>query len=213
MSRYNSRACPRPRPTTTASPPSWPSCGKPAPRRPGRREAAARDHPDLADELRTLWATAQFAAFALPGSSSPTEPFVPAEPIPPPDSFGDYEILDELGRGGMGVVYKARQRSLNRIVALKMMREARVVVRGRPRSGSAAEAEAVARLQHPNIVTVYEVGDRDGLPFIVMEYVAGRTLAQRLADGPLPPREAARLVAQSPGPSSTPMSRGFCTGT
>jgi len=158
-------------------------------------EAAAREHPDLADELRALWATAQFAAFALPASSSPIEPFTPAEPIPPPDSFGDYEILEELGRGGMGVVYKARQRSLNRIVALKMMKEARLSSED-DRKRFRAEAESVARLTHPNIVTVHEVGDRDGLPYIVMEFVAGKTLAQTLADGPLPPRDAAHLVAQ-----------------
>ena len=158
-------------------------------------DAAAREHPDLADELRALWATAQFAAFALPASAAPTEPFSPVEPLPPPDSFGDYEILEELGRGGMGVVYKARQRSLGRPVALKMMKEARLSSDA-DRARFRAEAEAVARLKHPNIVTVHEVGDRDGLPYIVMEFVAGKTLAQSLADGPLPPREAARLVAQ-----------------
>ena len=158
-------------------------------------DAAARDHPDLADELRALWATAQFAAFALPAGDRPTLPAAPAEPGPQPDSFGDYEIVGELGRGGMGVVYKARQKSLGRTVALKMMREARLSSDA-DRARFRQEAEAVARLQHPNIVTVYEVGDRDGLPYIVMEYVEGRTLGQRLSDGPLPPREAARLVAE-----------------
>src|SRR3954469_22472070 len=158
-------------------------------------DAAARDHPDLADELRALWANAQFAAFALPAADSPTAPYTPSDPLPPPDSFGDYEIEGELGRGGMGVVYKARQKSLGRPVALKMMREARLSSES-DRSRFRAEAESVARLKHPNIVTVYEVGDRAGLPYIVMEYVEARTLAQRLADGPLPPREAARLVAE-----------------
>jgi serine/threonine protein kinase len=160
-------------------------------------ETAAREHPDLADELRALWATAQFAAaFAPPPGELPTAPVVSAEPVPPPASFGDYEILGELGRGGMGVVYKARQKSLDRVVAIKMMREARLSSesdRGRFR----AEAEAAARLKHPNIVTVYEVGDHDGLPYIVMEYVEGRNLSQRLAEGPLPPRDAARLVAEA----------------
>ncbi|HJZ89724.1 MAG TPA: serine/threonine-protein kinase [Gemmataceae bacterium] len=159
-------------------------------------ETAARDHPDLADELRALWATAQFAAAFAPGpAETPTAPARSAEPVPPPESFGDYEILGELGRGGMGVVYKARQRSLDRVVAVKMMREARLSSES-DRARFLAEAESAARLKHPNIVTVYEVNHRAGLPYIVMEYVEGRTLAQRLAEGPLPPREAARLVAQ-----------------
>src|SRR5262245_7495327 len=159
-------------------------------------ETAARDHPDVADELRSLWATAQFAAAFAPGpGETPTAPARSAEPVAP-DSFGDYEILGELGRGGMGVVYKARQKSLDRVVAIKMMREARLSSES-DRARFRAEAEAAARLKHPNIVTVYEVGDQNGLPYIVMEYVEGRTLSQRLAEGPLPPREAARLVAEA----------------
>jgi eukaryotic-like serine/threonine-protein kinase len=159
-------------------------------------EAAASEHPDLADELRSLWATAQFAAaFASPKGDAPTLPTPSAEHSPPPDSFGDYEILEELGRGGMGVVYRARQRSLNRVVAIKLMREARLSSDS-DRGRFLAEAEAAARLTHPNIVTVYEVGRQNSLPYIVMEYVAGRNLAQRLAEGPMPPREAAKLVAE-----------------
>jgi eukaryotic-like serine/threonine-protein kinase len=159
-------------------------------------EAAARAHPDLADELRELWATAQFAAaFVTPAATAPTLPQTAADPVPPPDSFGDYEILEELGRGGMGVVYRARQKSLGRLVAIKMMREARLS-NDSDRGRFTAEAEAAARLKHPSIVTVYEVGHHAGLPYIVMEYVEGRTLGQALADGPLPPRDAARLVAE-----------------
>jgi eukaryotic-like serine/threonine-protein kinase len=159
-------------------------------------EAAARAHPDLADELRELWATAQFAAaFATPAATAPTLPQRTADPVPPPDSFGDYEVLEELGRGGMGVVYRARQKSLGRLVAIKMMREARLS-NDSDRGRFTAEAEAAARLKHPSIVTVYEVGHHAGLPYIVMEYVEGRTLGQALADGPLPPRDAARLVAE-----------------
>jgi serine/threonine-protein kinase len=159
-------------------------------------DAVAREHPDLADELRSLWATAQFAAAFAPlhNGATATLPAVAKEPIPPPESFGDYEILEELGRGGMGVVYKARQKSLGRVVAIKMMREARLSSES-DRKRFLAEAEAAARLKHPNIVTVHEVGDQNGLPYIVMEYVEGRNLSQRLAEGPLPPRDAARLVA------------------
>ncbi|OWK46863.1 serine/threonine-protein kinase [Fimbriiglobus ruber] len=169
-------------------------------------EAAAAGHPDLASELRELWAVAQFAELAriVPLSATLPQPDG-LRPQPEttstlgdsalPREFGDFELLAELGRGGMGVVYKARQKSLNRVVALKMVREAHLatttdVARFR------AEAEAAARLQHPNIVTVHEVGTHDGQAYFCMEYVEGRTLGQRVAaDGPLPPREAARIVA------------------
>jgi serine/threonine protein kinase/Flp pilus assembly protein TadD len=106
---------------------------------------------------------------------------------------GGYELLEVIGRGGMGVVYKARQSGLNRVVALKM-------IQGGPYAAPDAtarfgrEAEVVARLQHPNIVQVFEVGDHDGCPFLAMEYVAGGSLDQRLAGSPLPARAAAVLI-------------------
>jgi serine/threonine-protein kinase len=104
-----------------------------------------------------------------------------------------YEILKELGRGGMGVVYQARHLRLNRMVALKMMLDgdfASTEVRERFQR----EAEAVARLQHPNIVQIFEIGDTRGKPFFSLEYVEGTTLAERLRGGPMPPKEAARVV-------------------
>ncbi len=167
-------------------------------------EAAASEHPDLAAELRELWAVAQFAQLARNVPLSMTLPHPDGVRVTapgsdavatPPREFGDFEILGELGRGGMGVVYKARQKSLNRIVALKMIREAHLAS-ATELARFEAEAVAAARLQHPNIVTVYEVGAHDGQAYFCMEYVEGQTLAQRVvADGPLPPREAARLVA------------------
>jgi predicted Ser/Thr protein kinase len=104
-----------------------------------------------------------------------------------------YEVLRELGHGGMGVVYQARQLGLGRLVALKML-----PAEARPNTAALArfrtEAEAVARLQHPNIVQVYEVGEQDGRPYLALEYVDGPSLARKLAGTPLPARQAAELV-------------------
>jgi serine/threonine protein kinase/tetratricopeptide (TPR) repeat protein len=104
-----------------------------------------------------------------------------------------YEIVEVLGRGGMGVVYKARQTSLNRLVALKML------VAGSHAGPDLlarfhAEAEAVAHLEHPNIVHIYDVGQTEGLPYLALEFVAGSTLARKLEGKPQPADEAARMV-------------------
>ncbi|HJT77015.1 MAG TPA: serine/threonine-protein kinase, partial [Gemmataceae bacterium] len=104
-----------------------------------------------------------------------------------------YEVLGELGRGGMGVVYKARQIALNRPVALKMIL-AGTHAGAEELERFRTEAEAVACLQHPNIVQIHEVGDCDGLPFFSLEYVDGGSLAAKLRAGPLPNREAAEVV-------------------
>jgi hypothetical protein len=101
-----------------------------------------------------------------------------------------YEILGELGRGGMGVVYQARQVKLKRLVALKMIL-AGAHTGPELRERFRREAEAVARLQHPNIVQIYEVGEHGGLPFFSLEYVDGGSLARQITGTPLPPRAAA----------------------
>jgi serine/threonine-protein kinase len=108
-------------------------------------------------------------------------------------SIRGYEILGELGRGGMGVVYRARQVSLKRIVALKMILSS-AHAGPEERARFVSEAEAVARLQHPNIVQIHEIGEADGCPYFSLEFVDGGTLAHQLNGRPLPPREAAELV-------------------
>jgi formylglycine-generating enzyme required for sulfatase activity len=104
-----------------------------------------------------------------------------------------YEVLDVLGRGGMGVVYRARQEGLQRTVALKMILHADHAS-PRERDRFRNEAEAVARLQHPNIVQIFEVGEHQGAPFFVLEFCPGGTLAQRLTGVPWHDRDAAELV-------------------
>jgi tetratricopeptide (TPR) repeat protein len=104
-----------------------------------------------------------------------------------------YEILGELGRGGMGVVYKARQTSLGRLVALKMIL-AGVHASPAQLARFRTEAEAVARLQHPNIVHIYEIEEQEGRPCLSLEFVEGQSLAQKLSASPQPPRQAAKLV-------------------
>lgn len=108
--------------------------------------------------------------------------------------FGDYELVEQLGQGGMGVVYRAQQKSLQREVAVKLL-SAGPWASPEFIARFTREAQSAARLQHPNIVSIFEIGTHEEMNFFSMQLVRGQSLAQRLdAQGPLPPREAARLL-------------------
>ena len=164
-----------------------------------RLEEAIRLHPDLEQDLRELFATAQMAEdLAVLQSVSlsdtirqPQRPRVSGSAVG--SRVGEYEIQGEIGRGGMGVVYRAWQQSLQRTVALKMIPNA-AFASSQDVARLRIEALAAARLQHPNIVPVYDVGEQDGQPWFSMQFVDGVTLSQRLSNGPLPPRDAVALL-------------------
>src|SRR5262245_17323136 len=126
-----------------------------------------------------------------PGGASATDP----PPVEEGQPFGDYVLIREVAHGGMGVVYLARQRRLNRLCALKMIRTGELASAWEVRRFY-TEAEAAAQLDHSGIVPVYEVGQYEGQHYFSMGYVEGGSLAARLREGPLPPREAASLVRQ-----------------
>lgn len=147
---------------------------------------------EFADDWRRFGARAGELA-APPLAADRAEKARGAEGIP--SRIGDYEILERLAQGGMGVVYKARQPRLNRLVALKMMLHGPEATPEQVRRFR-VEAESVAQLEHPGIVPIYEVGEHAGLPFYSMRYFPGGSLADLVAQGPLEPREAARLVRE-----------------
>ncbi|HAV60984.1 MAG TPA: hypothetical protein DCY13_01290, partial [Verrucomicrobiales bacterium] len=117
-----------------------------------------------------------------------------APPEPAPLRMGDYELVEPIARGGMGVVYRARQRGLNREVAVKVLLHA-AFAGDEERARFAEEAAAAARLRHPNIVAIHEIGTEDGQLFFSMDLIAGRDLGDLLGEGPMSPRSAAQLLA------------------
>jgi eukaryotic-like serine/threonine-protein kinase len=153
-------------------------------------KAADTDRGTVVDE-RTGEYTPTPPGSSVTGAYTPSDP--PPRPTPGMPTVPGFQILGVLGRGGMGVVYRAKQSALGRVVALKMIL-AGAHARERDLERFRAEAQAVARFQHPNIVQVFEVGEADGLPYFALEFVPGGTLAGKLKHEPQTPKFAAETV-------------------
>ncbi len=177
-----------------------------------RLEKLCLQNMDLARQLRELFATVSVTdAVAMESTIIMLDEHVDATSLAEDDSgsfrgdgflpgasslpvqFGEYELLEEIGRGGMGIVYRAVQKSLQRVVAVKMLLR-RDLASQADLSRFRSESEAAAQLDHPGIVSIFEVGEHDGHPFYSMRYIEGTTLSKRLEAGPIPPREGARIL-------------------
>ncbi len=177
-----------------------------------RLEKLCLQNTDLAGQLRELFATVSVTdAVAmestiimrddrggeLAAEQQGMRPFIGDGFVPGvsslPAQFGEYELLEEIGRGGMGIVYRAVQQSLQRVVAVKMLLR-RDLASQADLSRFRSEAEAAAQLDHPGIVSIFEVGEHQGHPFYSMRYIEGTTLSKRLQVGPIPPREGAQIL-------------------
>lgn len=168
-------------------------------------ERYCRSFPEFAEQLRDYFRNRSHFAHKARG----TAPMAPGRTqetalpdLAPGSQFAGYEIVREMGRGGMGVVYLARQQKANRLIALKLIRKDRLEQlsqeqRRRWMSRFCDEAKNAARINHDRVVTVYEVGSHGGHPFYAMRYIEGQSLAEKLENGPLTNRQAVLLMEQA----------------
>ncbi|GIW96993.1 MAG: protein kinase [Pirellulaceae bacterium] len=162
-------------------------------------EAWLRRYPQFADELREFFAMHEQLSGFRPDKPDSNRDDLRDEQVTssltnsPPRSLGDYDILEEINRGGMGIVYKAKHRTLGRVVALKLIRSGEMASAEEVERFQ-SEAEAAAALNHPGIVPIYDVGMYNGLVYYTMAFIEGHSLAELVEHGPVDPIEAARIV-------------------
>ena len=163
-------------------------------------EEICRQNPEYASELKSLWGTVLVTdavggaeAKAIDEADANSESSVWRLSLP--RRMGDYELLEEIGRGGMGIVYRANQVSLNREVAIKMILRD-LLASEQERQRFFAEARATAKLEHPGIVPVYDFGEIEGRPYFAMKYIRGKTLSELIASGGVTQRQAASYMEQ-----------------
>jgi serine/threonine-protein kinase len=155
---------------------------------PPREAAQGKGEPTVADADKTLDAKATQGPGRPPPRNTPTNEATLVE-------FGNYELLEEIGRGGMGVIYKARQKDLDRSVAIKMIQSSHLASTEQVER-FVAEARAMAKLQHPNIVRIHETGSVHGQHYFAMEYITGPSLAEEFRNRKIGVERGVRIVAQ-----------------
>ena len=166
--------------------------------------AECHKHPEFADELRQLWGTVMVTQTVGQNYSESDQPMnVVGALFELPTQFGKYTLLEEIGRGGMGVIYRARHEESESVspemensdCALKMILHGDQATETTRRRFH-AEARAAKGLDHPNIIHISDVGEHDGRAYFCMDLIQGESLAERLARGPMPPRQTARIIMQ-----------------